>query len=429
MRDFERIIDKTKIYVKAGDGGDGAVAFHREKYVSHGGPSGGDGGHGGNIVFQVDKGATTLLYFRDHRKFVARNGGNGSGEKFHGATADDVIILVPAGTLIKDAETGKIIKDMSDDEPFVCCKGGRGGWGNRHFATPTRQVPMFAKNGTKGEEKELILELKMLADVGLIGMPSVGKSSILSRISSARPKIAAYHFTTLSPNLGVVSTGGESGFVAADIPGLIEGAAEGAGLGHAFLRHVERCRLLLHVVDVAATEGRDPIEDILTINRELARYSETLATRPQLIVANKSDMLEGADVDIAAFEAFVKENGWELMYVSAATGSNLDVLVKRVAELLRELPPLVIFESEITEADLAAEDPMETTVRRENNTFFVEGKWLVDLMGRTNFNNYESLSYFQRALQKNGVIKLLEEKGCVDGHTVNIYDFEFEFIK
>ena len=429
MRDFERIIDKTKIYVKAGDGGDGAVAFHREKYVSHGGPSGGDGGHGGNIVFQVDKGATTLLYFRDHRKFVAKNGGNGSGEKFHGATADDVIILVPAGTLIKDAETGKIIKDMSDDEPFVCCKGGRGGWGNRHFATPTRQVPMFAKNGTKGEEKELILELKMLADVGLIGMPSVGKSSILSRISSARPKIAAYHFTTLSPNLGVVSTGGESGFVAADIPGLIEGAAEGAGLGHAFLRHVERCRLLLHVVDVAATEGRDPIEDILTINRELARYSETLATRPQLIVANKSDMLEGADVDIAAFEAFVKENGWELMYVSAATGNNLDALVKRVAELLRELPPLVIFESEITEADLAAEDPMETTVRRENNTFFVEGKWLVDLMGRTNFNNYESLSYFQRALQKNGVIKLLEDKGCVDGHTVNIYDFEFEFIK
>ena len=364
MRDFERIIDKTKIYVKAGDGGDGAVAFPREKYVSHGGPSGGDGGHGGNIVFQVDKGATTLLYFRDHRKFVAKNGGNGSGEKFHGATADDVIILVPAGTLIKDAETGKIIKDMSDDEPFVCCKGGRGGGGNRHFATPTRQVPMFAKNGTKGEEKELILELKMLADVGLIGMPSVGKSSILSRISSARPKIAAYHFTTLSPNLGVVSTGGESGFVAADIPGLIEGAAEGAGLGHAFLRHVERCRLLLHVVDVAATEGRDPIEDILTINRELARYSETLATRPQLIVANKSDMLEGADVDIDAFEAFVKENGWELIYVSAATGSNLDVLVKRVAELLRELPPLLIFESEITEADLAAEDPMESSVRR-----------------------------------------------------------------
>ncbi|MBR2312455.1 MAG: GTPase ObgE [Clostridia bacterium] len=429
MRDAERIIDKTKIYVKAGDGGNGAVSFHREKYVAKGGPDGGDGGHGGNIVFQVDKGATTLLFFRDHRKFVAKNGGNGTGEKFHGATAPDVKILVPAGTLIRDAATGKIIKDMSDDEPFICCRGGRGGWGNRHFATPTRQVPMFAKNGTKGEEKELILELKMLADVGLIGMPSVGKSSILSRISAARPKIAAYHFTTLSPNLGVVSTGGESGFVAADIPGLIEGAADGAGLGHAFLRHVERCRLLLHVVDVARTEGRDPIEDIKAINHELARYSEQLATRPQIIVANKSDALDEELTDVAAFEAFVKENGWELIYVSAATGKNLDLLVTTVAARLRELPPLTVFESEITEADIAAEDPMQTTVRRENDTFYVEGKWLIDLMGRTNLNSYESLSYFQRALQKNGVIALLEEKGCTDGHTVNIYDFEFEFIK
>ena len=269
----------------------------------------------------------------------------------------------------------------------------------------------------------------MLADVGLIGMPSVGKSSILSRISAARPKIAAYHFTTLSPNLGVVSTGGESGFVAADIPGLIEGAADGAGLGHAFLRHVERCRLLLHVVDVARTEGRDPIEDIKAINHELSRYSEQLATRPQIIVANKSDALDEELTDVAAFEAFVKENGWELIYVSAATGKNLDLLVTTVAARLRELPPLTVFESEITEADLAAEDPMQTTVRRENDTFFVEGKWLIDLMGRTNLDSYESLSYFQRSLQKNGVIALLEEKGCTDGHTVNIYDFEFEFIK
>ena len=429
MRDAERIIDKTKIYVKAGDGGNGAVAFHREKYVAKGGPSGGDGGHGGNLVFQVDKGATTLLYFRDHRKFVAKNGGNGTGEKFHGATAPDITILVPQGTLIRDAATGKIIKDMSDDEPFICCKGGRGGWGNRHFATPTRQMPMFAKNGTKGEEKELILELKMLADVGLIGMPSVGKSSILSRISSARPKIAAYHFTTLSPTLGVVKTGGESGFVAADIPGLIEGAADGAGLGHAFLRHVERCRLLLHVVDIARTEGRDPIEDIKAINHELGRYSEHLASRPQIVVANKADCLDEDLTDIPAFEAFVRENGWELLYVSAATGKNLDLLVDTVAARLRDLPPLTVFESEITEEDLAAEDPMQTTVRRENNTFFVEGKWLIDLMGRTNFDSYDSLAYFQRALLKNGVIKLLEEKGCVDGHTVNIYDFEFEFIK
>ena len=429
MRDAERIIDKTKIYVKAGDGGNGAVAFHREKYVAKGGPSGGDGGHGGNIVFRVDPGATTLLYFRDHRKFVAKNGGDGMGEKFHGATAKDVEILVPLGTLIRDAESGKIIKDMSDHEPFVCCKGGRGGFGNRHFATATRQVPMFAKQGTKGEERELILELKMLADVGLIGMPSVGKSSILSRISSARPKVAAYHFTTLSPNLGVVSTGGEAGFVAADIPGLIEGAADGAGLGHAFLRHVERCRLLLHVVDISAQEGRDPKEDILCINRELARYSEQLATRPQIIVANKCDAIDEELVDLDAFRAFVEENGWELFFVSAATGENLKDLVQHVAHRLADLPPLTVFESELDVELEVEQDAQETTVRRENDHFFVEGKWLYDLLGRTNLNNYESLTYFQRSLIKGGVIKLLEEKGCTDGHTVHIYDLEFEFVK
>ena len=403
MRDAERIIDKTKIYVKAGDGG--------------------------NIVFRVDPGATTLLFFRDHRKFVAKNGGDGSGEKFHGATAKDVEILVPAGTLIRDAETGKIIKDMSDDQPFICCRGGRGGFGNRHFATATRQVPMFAKQGTKGEERELVLELKMLADVGLIGMPSVGKSSILSRISSARPKVAAYHFTTLSPNLGVVSTGGESGFVAADIPGLIEGAADGAGLGHAFLRHVERCRLLLHVVDISASEGRDPREDILTINRELARYSEQLAARPQIIVANKCDAIDEELVDLDAFRAFVAENGWELLMVSAATGENMKELVQHVAQRLAELPPLTIFDTELDVEAEAEETAMETTVRRENNDFYVEGKWLYDLLGRTNLDSYESLTYFQRSLIKGGVIKLLEEKGCTDGHTVHIYDFEFEFIK
>jgi len=268
----------------------------------------------------------------------------------------------------------------------------------------------------------------MLADVGLIGMPSVGKSSILSRISSARPKIAAYHFTTLSPNLGVVRTGGEAGFVAADIPGLIEGAAEGAGLGHAFLRHVERCRLLLHVVDVAATEGRDPVEDIRAINRELAHYSATLATRPQIIVANKSDVLDSTYVDVDAFETFVKENGWELCYVSAATGKGLDALVARVAELLRELPPLTIFESEIEVEDERV-DAGEITVRRENNTFYVEGKWVENLMGRINFSDYESLAYFQKELIRSGIIQMLTDKGCVDGHTVNLYGFEFEFVK
>ena len=430
MRDAERIIDKVKIYVKAGNGGNGAVAFHREKYVSRGGPSGGDGGKGGNVVFRVDPGATTLLFFRDHRKFLAKNGGDGQGEKFHGANGADVEILVPLGTLIRDAETGKIIKDMSDEEPFICCKGGRGGWGNRRFATSTRQIPMFAKPGTKGEERELVLELKMLADVGLIGMPSVGKSSILSRISSARPKIAAYHFTTLSPNLGVVKTGGESGFVAADIPGLIEGAAEGAGLGHAFLRHVERCRLLLHVVDISCEEYRDPVEDIRTINAELQRYSEKLAALPQIVVANKSDALDRDVVDVAAFEQFVAENGLELFYVSAATGEGLPELVTHVSKRLATLPPVTVFETELSlEEPIEEADENEVTVRRVNNDFYVEGKWLTELVESVNFTDYESLAYFEKTLIRRGIIKLLEEKGCTDGHTVHIYDFEFEFVK
>ncbi len=424
-------IDNVKIYIKAGDGGHGAVAFHREKYVSHGGPDGGDGGRGGNIIFRVDEGSNTLLAFRYKRKFVAMNGENGKGNKFHGASADDVVIMVPPGTLIKDAETGKIIHDMTQDNgaDYICCKGGRGGWGNRHFATPTRQIPMFAKNGTKGEEKEVILELKMLADVGLIGFPSVGKSSILSMISAAKPKIADYHFTTLSPNLGVVSTGGESGFVAADIPGLIEGASEGLGLGHEFLRHVDRCRLLLHVVDISCFEGRDPVEDIKTINNELKKYSPELAERPQIIIANKCDALDEELVDIEAFEKFVDENEWEMLYVSAATGEGLENMVHLVSERLKLLPPVLVYESEFAPEDVYVNNAKETTVRRENDTFYVEGEWLYNLMGQINFDNYESLNFFQRVLQNSGVFALLEEHGCADGHTVSIYDFEFEYVK
>ena len=424
-------IDNVKIYLRAGDGGNGAVAFHREKYVSHGGPDGGDGGRGGNIVFRVDQGSNTLLAFRYKRKFIAQNGDNGKGGKIHGATADDVVILVPPGTLIKDAETGKIIHDMTqnDGADFICCKGGRGGWGNRHFATPTRQIPMFAKSGTKGEEKEVILELKMLADVGLIGYPSVGKSSILARISAAKPKIADYHFTTLSPNLGVVSTGGEEGFVAADIPGLIEGASEGMGLGHEFLRHVDRCRLLLHVVDISCFEGRDPIEDVKTINNELKKYSPELAERPQIIIANKCDALDESIVDVAAFEQFVDDNGWEMLYVSAATGEGLDNMIHLVSERLKLLPPLIVYESEYAPEDAYTGGAKQTTIRRENDTFYVEGEWLYNLMGQTNFDNYESLNFFQRVLQNSGVFKMLEEHGCTDGHTVSIYDFEFEYVK
>ena len=424
-------VDNIKIYVRAGNGGNGAVSFRREKYVSHGGPDGGDGGHGGNIVFRVDEGSNTLLAFRYKRKFIAENGGNGEGAKRHGVTAPDTVILVPPGTLIKEVESGKIIHDMSQDDgaDFICCKGGRGGFGNRHFATPTRQTPMFAKNGTRGEEMEVILELKMIADVGLIGYPSVGKSSILSKISSARPKIADYHFTTLSPNLGVVSTGEESGFVAADIPGLIEGAADGAGLGHAFLRHVDRCRLLLHVVDIAATEYRDPIEDIKNINRELERYSPELASRPQIIVANKFDMHDPELVDLEKFEAFVDENGWELFYISALTGDGLKKLIFEVGERLRLLPPITVYESEVVNEEIEISDEADVTIRRENGKYIVEGDWIYNIMGRINFDDYESLNYFQHTLMRAGIFEKLEREGCRDGDTVSIYDFEFDYVK
>lgn len=424
-------VDNIKIYVRAGNGGNGAVSFRREKYVSHGGPDGGDGGHGGNIVFRVDEGSNTLLAFRYKRKFIAENGGNGEGAKRHGVTAPDTVILVPPGTLIKEVESGKIIHDMSQDDgaDFICCRGGRGGFGNRHFATPTRQTPMFAKNGTRGEEMEVILELKMIADVGLIGYPSVGKSSILSKISSARPKIADYHFTTLSPNLGVVSTGEESGFVAADIPGLIEGAADGAGLGHAFLRHVDRCRLLLHVVDIAATEYRDPIEDIKNINRELERYSPELASRPQIIVANKFDMHDPELVDLEKFEAFVDENGWELFYISALNGDGLKKLIFEVGERLRLLPPITVYESEVVNEEIEISDEADVTIRRENGKYIVEGDWIYNIMGRINFDDYESLNYFQHTLMRAGIFEKLEREGCRDGDTVSIYDFEFDYVK
>ena len=429
--------DHVKIHIKAGDGGNGAIAFHREKYVSHGGPCGGDGGGGGNIVFRVDKGTNTLLAYRYKHHFVAANGGNGQGEKFHGATADDLILPVPEGTLIKDAATGKVIHDMSEGggADYICCRGGRGGWGNRHFATATRQTPMFAKNGTRGEEREVLLELKMIADVGLIGYPSVGKSSLLARISAARPKIADYHFTTLSPNLGVVETGEDGGgFVAADIPGLIDGAAEGAGLGHDFLRHIDRCRLLLHVVDISCFEGRDPIEDVKAINAELEKYSPELSTRPQIIVANKCDALDEEAVDIKAFEDFVDENEWEMLYVSAATGEGIRDLIFRVSERLKLLPPITVYKSETEEneaflSDLPGAGVKDTVIRQENRTFYVEGDWIYNLMGRINFDDYESLNYFQRVLQTSGIFEMLEARGCHDGDTVSIYDFEFDYIK
>ena len=424
-------IDNIKIYVKAGDGGNGAVSFHREKYVSAGGPDGGDGGRGGNIIFRIDEGANTLLAFRYKRKFVAENGGNGMIGKKHGKNGADVIISVPQGTLIKDPETGKIIFDMGSDREFVLCKGGRGGWGNRHFATPTRQIPRFAKSGTKGEEREVLLELKMLAEVGLIGFPNVGKSSILSRISSAKPKIANYHFTTLSPNLGVVSIGEGKGFLAADIPGLIEGASEGQGLGHDFLRHVDRCRLLLHVVDIAGTDGRDPVDDIMKINYELGKYSPELSARPQIIVANKVDSADMEGESVEKFRSYAEGLDIPVVYVSAVTGEGLDQLVRLTIDKLSELPPITIYEPEYSPEDEAIDNTAgakETIVRRENDKYIVEGEWLYNFMGQINFDDYESLNFFQRVLIKNGVIDKLRKAGVEEGDTVSIYDFEFDFV-
>jgi len=422
-------VDNVKIYVKAGDGGNGAVTFHREKYVSAGGPDGGDGGRGGNIVFRVDEGANTLLAFRYKRKFTAENGANGMAGKKHGKNGDDVIINVPAGTLIRDVKSGKIIFDMANAKEYVLCKGGRGGWGNRHFATPTRQIPRFAKSGTKGEEREVLLELKMLAEVGLIGFPNVGKSSILSRISSAKPKIANYHFTTLSPNLGVVAAGEGRGFLAADIPGLIEGASEGLGLGHAFLRHVDRCRLLLHVVDIAGIDGREPCDDIDKIDTELARYSRELSERPQILVANKCDSADMESESLHRFKARAEELGREVVYVSAVTGEGLDELVKLASDKLRSLPPITVYESEYSpEEEAAGADVTATTVRCENGKYVVEGEWLFNFMGQINFADYESLNFFQRVLVKNGVIDKLREKGVKEGDTVSIYDFEFDVV-
>lgn len=435
-------IDKIKIYVKAGAGGNGVVSFRREKYVAKGGPDGGDGGNGGNIVFRIDEGSNTLLAFRYKRKFIAENGGDGAGGKFHGANGADTIILVPRGTLLRDVESGKIIHDMSGDEDFILCKGGRGGWGNKHFATPTRQIPRFAKSGLPGEEREVILELKMIADVGLAGLPSAGKSSLLAALSSARPKIADYHFTTLEPNLGVVSLGGEAGFVMADIPGLIEGASEGLGLGHAFLRHIERCRMLVQVVDISGQEGRAPVDDFDTISSELEKFSPELAARPRIVAANKADLLVNAEDEFemipelseecAALEKRCAEQGYEIVYISAGAKMGLKALTDKIAAMLRELPPILVYESEITPED---EDEMDgkdadsvTVSRADDASFHLEGAWIDALMGRVNFGDRESLMYFERSLTKFGIIQKLRDAGCEEGDIVHIGDFEFEFV-
>ena len=420
-------VDKVKIFVKAGNGGNGAVAFHREKYVAAGGPDGGDGGKGGNIVLRVNDNLSTLMDFRYKRKYTASPGQDGQGGRCSGKRGEDLVIQIPRGTVVRDAETNEVIKDMSDDADFILCKGGRGGWGNKHFATPTRQVPRFAKSGLPGEEHEVILELKLLADVGLVGFPNVGKSTLLSVTSNARPKIANYHFTTLYPNLGVIYVDEGVSFVMADIPGIIEGAAEGAGLGHDFLRHIDRCRLLVHIVDVSGCEDRDPVEDFEKINAELREYSADLAARPMIVAANKCDLIpEGSD-NLERLRRYVTERGYEFYEISAATTQGTKPLMRTIATKLRELPPVTVYESEYVKPLAEAGKASDLSIEHMDDLWIVSGKWLRQLIGDINFADYESRMYFDRQLRKSGLFERLEELGIEDGDTVSIYDFEFDY--
>ena len=419
-------IDIATIWLHAGKGGDGAVSFHREKFVAAGGPDGGDGGRGGDIIFVADDHLSTLMDFRYKRKYVAPEGGKGGASLCHGKNAENLVIKVPLGTVIKDAESGLVIADLSDHTPVTIAKGGRGGYGNAHFATPTRQIPKFAKPGMPGEDIQVKLELKLIADVGLIGFPNVGKSTFISTISAAKPKIANYHFTTLVPTLGVVSVGEGASFVCADIPGLIEGASEGIGLGHDFLRHVERCRLLLHVVDVSGSEGRDPIADFDAINAELKQYSPELAQRPQIVVANKTDLLTDPE-QLEAFRCHVEEAGYEFMAMSAATHQGTRELVQAIARRLAELPPVTVYEPEYVPRPPEVDTTAPLDIHRDDHTWLVEGPWLQRLMGNINFSDYESRMYFDKVLRQSGLFDQLEQMGIQDGDIVSMYDLEFEY--
>jgi GTP-binding protein len=422
-------VDQVKVFVRGGDGGNGMVAFRREKYVPHGGPAGGDGGRGGDVIFRVDEGLRTLMDFRYQRHFKAKRGENGRSKGQHGANAEPLIVRVPPGTVVKNADTGEVIADLTvHGQEAVIARGGRGGRGNMRFATPVNPAPEIAENGEPGEELWVELELKLLADVGLVGYPSVGKSTLLAAVSAARPKIGAYHFTTLSPNLGVVDVGDGRSFVLADLPGLIEGAHEGVGLGHQFLRHVERTRVLIHVIDMAGSEGRDPWEDWKQINQELKLYRESLAERPQVVAANKMD-LPNAEEHLQAFREKVGPD-IPVYPISAATRQGLRELIYGVADLLDRIPKQPSIEAEKDETykvykSKAPEEPF--TIRRENDVFVVEGERVERLLKRTNFQYYDSVRRFARIMKEMGVEDALREKGAKEGDTIRIGDMEFEF--
>ena len=423
-------IDIAKIKVKAGDGGDGAVAFHREKYVASGGPDGGDGGKGGDIVFVVDDNISNLIDFRYKRKYVAEKGQNGGAKNCSGRNAPDLVVKVPRGTVVKEIKSGRILADLSTDEPAVIAHGGKGGRGNAHFATSTRQIPKFAKPGFRGDEYEVMLELKLIADVGLVGFPNVGKSTLISVVSAAKPKIANYHFTTLTPVLGVVKIEEGKSFVMADIPGLIEGASEGVGLGHEFLRHVERCRLIVHVIDVSGSEGRDPIEDFKAINHELENFSMELAEAPQIVAANKSDMATPEQVE--RLRNYVEDQGLLFYEISAATTKGTKELMYGVWERLSVLPPVKQFEAQpLTQEELDDKliSKKDFRVTVEDGVYFVEADWLLDILRTANMDDYSSLQYFQNVLRTSGIIDKLEEMGIEEGDTVSIFDFEFEYLR
>ena len=424
--------DRAKIFIRSGKGGDGHVSFRREKYVANGGPDGGDGGRGGDVIFEVDEGLNTLQDFRMKRKFVAKDGEQGGKKKCHGADAEDIILKVPEGTVIKEFESGKVIADMSgDNKRQIILKGGRGGLGNQHFATPTMQVPKYAQPGQPAQELWVQLELKVIADVGLVGFPNVGKSTLLSRVSNAQPKIANYHFTTLNPNLGVVDVDGAKGFVMADIPGLIEGASEGIGLGHEFLRHIERTKMMIHVVDAAGSEGRDPIDDIYKINAELEAYNPEIAKRPQVIAANKLDLVYAEDEDpVEILKMEFEPQGIKVFPISGATGEGIKELLYYVSDMLDTLDDApIIFEQEYFPEDELIHEDLPYEVFKEDDMFVVEGPKIEKMIGNKNLDSEKGFAFFQKFLKDGGILDELEAAGIEEGDTVRMYGLQFDYYK